>query len=297
MKSSLIASLVLTAISSAALAQPGALRILLVNDDGCHSPGITTLQTKLAAQGFDVWLVAPSNNQSAIGSAITFKPGKIFDVEKVADKHYCFPGTPADSVDFGLLGVMRDNPPDLVISGVNDGPNTGASQLNSGTVSAAVRALRYGYPAIAASIGYRMTPDEMRAGWPSTKKYWPESVDYVVEMVKVLDKRHQKGEALMPAANGISINYPARAKEQIKGVKYVENEAHPKPQIGYKMLPDGKAQQLLDDSVLQQASGLTDSGWLEKGWITYTLFDGRWDATQQQHEFQQILNRPQLLHP
>ncbi len=66
------------------------LRILLVNDDGCQSVGTTSLQEKLAAKGYDVWMVAPDTNQSGIGSAITFKPGKTFDVKKVADKRYCF---------------------------------------------------------------------------------------------------------------------------------------------------------------------------------------------------------------
>lgn len=58
------------------------MRILIVNDDGCESYGTTSLQTKLAAKGYDVWLVAPATNQSGIGSAITFKPNKIFDVKK-----------------------------------------------------------------------------------------------------------------------------------------------------------------------------------------------------------------------
>jgi 5'-nucleotidase len=64
-------------------------------------------------------------------------------VKKAADKRYCFPGTPADALDFGLWGVLKDAPPDLVISGVNDGPNTGMAQVNSGTVSAAVRSVRW----------------------------------------------------------------------------------------------------------------------------------------------------------
>lgn len=94
MKKNIIAGLVLTLIAGFAFAAERPMRILVVNDDGCESVGTTSLQEKLAAKGYDVWMVAPSTNQSGIGSAITFKPNKIFDVKKVADKRYCFPGTP-----------------------------------------------------------------------------------------------------------------------------------------------------------------------------------------------------------
>lgn len=101
-----------------------------------------------------MWMVYPATNQSGIGSAITFKTGKIFDVKKAADKRYCFPGTPADAVDFGLRGILINNPPDLVISGVNDGPNTGNGSGQFRDSKCGSQAVRYGFPAIAASIGY-----------------------------------------------------------------------------------------------------------------------------------------------
>ncbi len=285
------------ALAVASMVHAAPLRILLVNDDGCHSPGITRLQSKLTAQGYDVWLVAPATNQSAIGSAITFKPGKEFEVQKITDRQYCFPGTPSDSVDFGLHGLLRDTPPDLVISGVNDGPNTGAAQLNSGTLAAAVRALRFGYPAIAASVGNIMTREEMKAGWPQTKKYWPESVDYVVRVVDTLAKQQQPGQPLLPAGSGLSINYPPLAKSEIKGVKYVANELHPTPQFYYDLLPDGKARQSLNQQLFAADNSDTDGGWLSRGWVTYTLFDGQWNAPQAQPAYQRLLNDPALLQP
>lgn len=104
MKINILAAALLTMLTASTQAAEKPLRILLVNDDGCQSVGTTSLQEKLAAKGYDVWMVAPATNQSGIGSAITFKPGKTFDVKKVADKRYCFPGTPADAVDFGLWG-------------------------------------------------------------------------------------------------------------------------------------------------------------------------------------------------
>ena len=264
------------------------MRILLVNDDGCDSVGTTSLQDKLTAKGYDVWMVAPATNQSGIGSAITFKPNKIFDVKKAAEKRYCFPGTPADSLDFGLLGLLKDQPVDLVISGVNDGPNTGVAQLNSGTIGAAARAVRYGYPAIAASIGYILSEEEMKAGWPSTHKYWPDSINYVADLVDTLAKNWQPGKAVLPAGSGLSINYPPLAKNAIHGMKFVENERNPVPQHYYKVLPNGKGQQIMSEKVLKPVDTDTDTGWLNRGYITWTIFDGEWNASQFQEQYRQL---------
>ncbi|HDG9810303.1 TPA: 5'/3'-nucleotidase SurE [Raoultella planticola] len=291
MKINILAAALLTILTASTQAAEKPLRILLVNDDGCQSVGTTSLQEKLAAKGYDVWMVAPDTNQSGIGSAITFKPGKTFDVKKVADKRYCFPGTPADAVDFGLWGLMKEAVPDLVISGVNDGPNTGMAQVNSGTVSAAARALRYGFPAIAASIGYRFTEQEMKNKWPSTHKYWPDSVDYVVTVVDKLNATREPGTALLPKGSGLSINYPPLPATEIKGVHYIDNEQFPVPQISYELQADGTAKQGMNPASLTPTTADTDSGWLNKGYITYTLFDGSWNAPQFQAQYEKRLGR------
>ena len=291
MKINILAAALLTILTASTQAAEKPLRILLVNDDGCQSVGTTSLQEKLAAKGYDVWMVAPDTNQSGIGSAITFKPGKTFDVKKVADKRYCFPGTPADAVDFGLWGLMKEAAPDLVISGVNDGPNTGMAQVNSGTVSAAARALRYGFPAIAASIGYRFTEQEMKNKWPSTHKYWPDSVDYVVTVVDKLNATREPGTALLPKGSGLSINYPPLPATEIKGVHYIDNEQFPVPQISYDLQADGTAKQGMNPASLTPTTADTDSGWLNKGYITYTLFDGSWNAPQFQAQYEKRLGR------
>ena len=209
----------------------------------------------------------------------------------MADKRYCFPGTPADAVDFGLWGLMKEAAPDLVISGVNDGPNTGMAQVNSGTVSAAARALRYGFPAIAASIGYRFTEQEMKNKWPSTHKYWPDSVDYVVTVVDKLNATREPGTALLPKGSGLSINYPPLPATEIKGVHYIDNEQFPVPQISYELQADGTAKQGMNPASLTPTTADTDSGWLNKGYITYTLFDGSWNAPQFQAQYEKRLGR------
>lgn len=277
-------------------AAEASLRILIVNDDGCESPGSTSLQEKLTAKGYDVWLVAPETNQSGIGSAITFKTGKLFDVKKTGNKRYCFPGTPADAIDFGLWGLLKNNAPDLIISGVNYGPNTGMSQTNSGTVNAAVRAVRYGFPALAASIGFIYTDEELKNKWPSTQKFWPDSVDYVVSVIDKLNANKKTGYPVLPKGSGLSINYPALPKEDVKGVHYINNEEFPTPEIGYELMADGKARQTLNPAIMEPNQKDTDSGWLNKGYITYTLFDGSWNAPQLQKQYEALLKDASGVH-
>lgn len=288
MKKSLLAVLLLAGLQTGAWAEMRPMRILIVNDDGCASSGSTQLQDQLTAKGFDAWMVAPAVNQSGIGSAITFRPNRVFDLQKIGEKRYCFPGTPADSLDVAVLGLMQDNPPDLVISGVNDGPNTGASQLNSGTVNAAVRAVRYGYPAIAASIGYLANEEEMKNGWPATKKHWPDAVSYVVSLVEQLQHKWRPGHPLLPAHSGVSINYPPLDKENIKGVKYIANELHPLPQFRYELTDQGKIRQILRDEVLRPSLADNDTGWLNKGYITWSVFDGDINAPQKESEYRNL---------
>jgi 5'-nucleotidase len=119
--------------------------ILLTNDDGIESPGIRALYDALSEVG-NVTTVAPADDQSAVGRAMTY--------EVPVEEHelgYAVEGTPSDCVVAGLaeLGPY----PDIVVSGINEGANIGAYVLGrSGTVSAAVEAAFFGVPAIAASL-------------------------------------------------------------------------------------------------------------------------------------------------
>jgi 5'-nucleotidase len=129
----------------------------------------------------------------------------------------------------------------------------------------------------------------MKNGWPSTHKYWPDSVDYVVSVVDKLNAQRTQGKPLLPLGTGLSINYPALATAEIKGVHYVENQRFPAAQIGYDILADGKARQTMNPESLKVVMDDTDSGWLNKGYITYTIFDGSWNAPQYEAQYQALL--------
>ncbi|MCL2065114.1 MAG: 5'/3'-nucleotidase SurE [Candidatus Cloacimonetes bacterium] len=150
------------------------MNILLVNDDGIESRGIWTLYEAMIAKRHNVWLVAPKTEKSATSHAITLRDP--LRVEKVRDRVWSVTGTPVDCVIMAFEELLRQeeclqltksptnsqikmvdsiNPDlkiDLVISGINAGPNRGDDVLYSGTVAAAIEAMCFGYKAIALSI-------------------------------------------------------------------------------------------------------------------------------------------------
>jgi 5'-nucleotidase len=129
-----------------------ALRILLSNDDGIFAPGLLALRQALAAQGFSVTVVAPDRPRSASSHAITLhKPLRVAEVE-LADGSpgYAVSGTPSDCALIGLDEVTKGEV-DLVVSGINHGPNVGWDVIYSGTVAAAMEATILGFKAIAVS--------------------------------------------------------------------------------------------------------------------------------------------------
>jgi len=123
--------------------------ILLTNDDGYQSEGITVLEAVLAEAGHEVWVCAPSDQRSAQSHAMTLK-GKIKFIRYDA-RHYHCSGTPADCILYGLNGDAIPITPDVIISGINHGYNASTDILYSGTVGAASEAALRGIPAIAIS--------------------------------------------------------------------------------------------------------------------------------------------------
>jgi 5'-nucleotidase len=129
------------------------LRILLSNDDGVQAPGLLALKVALEGEGHKVTVCAPSRPRSASGHSITLhKPLRMHDVA-LADGSigHAVSGTPADCVTMGIVEVMQ-NELDLVVSGINQGPNLGWDVIYSGTVAAAMEAVIIGFPAIAVSV-------------------------------------------------------------------------------------------------------------------------------------------------
>ena len=131
-------------------------RILVTNDDGIYSEGLRKLAVALRAVG-DVVIVAPDREQSASSHALTLnRPLRLIEIEK---DEWVVDGTPSDCVNLAVLKLMKEARPDIVVSGVNFGPNLGDDVTYSGTISAAFEGALLHIPSIALSsmVGKHMS--------------------------------------------------------------------------------------------------------------------------------------------
>jgi 5'-nucleotidase len=135
------------------------MRILLTNDDGIYAQGLAAIKQELDKLG-KVIVIAPLTEQSAVGHTITISdPLKVIPIHRSGEFYgYGITGSPADCVKLGISCIM-EQPPDVVVSGINRGENVGINVLYSGTVSAATEAFILGCTGIALSVDNFKDPD------------------------------------------------------------------------------------------------------------------------------------------
>jgi len=178
------------------------MRILICNDDGIHAPGISVLAG--AAKGFgEIHVIAPDVERSAAGHAITLAdPIKSTPVDKNGGFFgYGIGGTPADCIKLAVCAILKDTPPDLVLSGINLGSNTGISVIYSGTVSAATEGVVLGIPGVAFSLCTYTNPE-----WEMAGRVAKEITQKIIETP-------------MPSGVLLNVNMPNLPYEQLKGIK------------------------------------------------------------------------------
>lgn len=134
--------------------------LLLTNDDGYDARGLHVLVHALEGLG-EIHVVAPATEQSASSHSLTLR--RKIRSERVSEKHLKVDGTPTDSVLLGVHAVMRRRP-DLIVSGINHGPNMGEDVSYSGTVAAAIEGTMLGVPSLAISSLQRSIADEAVIG-------------------------------------------------------------------------------------------------------------------------------------
>jgi len=178
------------------------MRILVTNDDGVQADGLFALKTALSQIG-EVTVVAPERQQSATGHAITLhKPLRLSSVTlRDGSAAWACNGTPSDSATLGVLEVMGDDV-DLVVSGINHGPNLGWDVHYSGTVSAAIEASVMGKPSFAISV----------ASWDK-EIFWDAAAQFAARLARRLV------ENPLPPFTILNVNVPNLPAAQIKGVQ------------------------------------------------------------------------------
>ena len=176
-------------------------QILICNDDGIYAPGIGALYQAVRSLGHVV-VVAPESERSAVGHAITIAdPIKIRKIRRDGlFEGYAVSGTPADCVKLAVTMLLK-RPPDLVVSGINLGPNTGISVIYSGTVSAATEGAILGIPSMAISLA------------TFTKPLWA-TAGYVARRLtrELLARR-------LPANTLLNVNVPNRPLARLRGLQ------------------------------------------------------------------------------
>jgi len=173
------------------------MHILISNDDGYKSKGIQVLinELKKIAQ---ITVVAPSRNRSGASSSLSLD--RSIKVTKKEDSFYFLSGTPTDCVHIALTGLMQTLP-DMVISGINHGPNLGDDTIYSGTVAAAIEGYLLDIPSFAISMG-SVNP-----------KHFETAAKVTSDLIKLYNKRKVSSASLL------NINVPDIPYDELKGLE------------------------------------------------------------------------------
>ena len=227
--------------------------ILITNDDGIHAPGIKYLWKAL--QGFaDLTVVAPATEQSAVSLSTTIRRPLL--IEKLEwDRSipvWSVNGTPSDCVRLAL-NVVLEQRPQLIVSGINRGNNSGRNVLYSGTVAAAIEGVIHEIPAIAFSCHDFINPN-----YDIALKYIPLVAEHVLKNP-------------LPKGTLLNVNFPSSHHGEIKGFKMTrqgkeywgenpEKRYHPVEGHSYYWL-GAKLREYVEDEE-------SDTAWLNRGYLT-----------------------------
>lgn len=174
------------------------MKILITNDDGIFAPGIKALAAAFRQLG-DVLVVAPDAERSASGHALTLQHP--LRMTEIGPDEWSVTGTPTDCVLLAVHAILKGGKPDLVVSGINTGPNMGDDVTYSGTVSAAFEGTLLGIPSIAVSLAtFDPVPFEPAAQ-------------------VALDLARQMLRTPLPPKTLLNVNVPALSLEEMRGIR------------------------------------------------------------------------------
>lgn len=183
-------------------------RVLIVNDDGIHAPGIQLLEKVVREHCNDVWVVAPDEEKSGASHSVSMHVP--IRLRQLDDRHIAIKGSPTDCVLMALREIMQELPT-LVLAGINRGGNLADEIHYSGTIAVAMEAALMGIPAIALSQVFE----------PGTDVPWDTSERYIVPVVEqILERGIDDGSF-------ININFPPVSADAVSGVQVVSMGRRP----------------------------------------------------------------------
>lgn len=202
------------------------MRIMITNDDGINAPGLAVLEAiakEIAGPDGEVWVVAPAFEQSGVAKCISYTHPTM--LAELAPRRFAAEGSPADCVLAGLHEVMKDAPPDLVLSGVNRGNNAAENVLYSGTIGGAMEAALQDKRAIALSQFYG--PDNAKLDNP-----FEAAAAFGVETVRrILDGAMWDDAGYRVFYN---VNFPPVPAKDVKGLRATTQGYRDTPRHGVK---------------------------------------------------------------
>lgn len=178
-------------------------RVLISNDDGVDSFGIKLLERVARTLAKDVWVVAPEVEQSGAGHSLSLR--RPLRIRKLNNRRFAVDGTPTDCVLMAVNQIMKDYPPDLVLSGINHGGNLGEDTTYSGTIAVAMEATLVGLPAVALS---QYIEGDTGPGY-GKKLRWHAAEAYTADIVR------RVVSIKWPKQVFINVNFPAVAGEAV----------------------------------------------------------------------------------
>lgn len=189
------------------------MRILITNDDGINAPGLKVVHaiaTELAGPHGEVWTVAPAFEKSGVAHCISYAHPTM--ITRMGERRFAAEGNPADCVLAAVHDVMRDTPPDLILSGVNKGNNSAENTVYSGTIGAAMEASLQGFKSIAMSQYFGKDNVHLEDQFEAASQHGAALVR------ALLEHGHWGGDTYQTFYN---VNFPPVAGADVKGHKIV----------------------------------------------------------------------------
>ncbi len=230
------------------------MKVLLTNDDGYRAEGIWALARELAKRGTDVTIVAPESQRSAASHAVTLhKPLRLKHAAKLEEENikvYYTNGTPSDSAMLGLLEVAPDA--ELLISGINNGPNMGEDVLYSGTVAAAMEGALLGCRSISVSLA--------------------DYDDYTLAARFTAGLAPQIADSGLPKKTVLNVNVPPAPPEKYKGFRVVPLGSREYKDVLQKRIdPRGNSYFWITGQVVRgECNYETDNSVVARGFVSVT---------------------------